>query len=648
MHLYRKALRTILGLTLVVSAACATTANRTGPEHLSAEKLRMLGEKFLGAGNAQHALKYLTMAEQKSPEDLYIQYDLALAYSALHQTDKAVYYLQQVVAQKPDYSEAHNALGALYTELGSFNEAQNAFQRALSNPFYKTPHYVHFNLGQLYEKRGQTEAALAEYAEAVRSSPQYAAAHYRMGVLLETTSRLEEARYAYGKTIMFSPDNAGAHYSFARLSYEAGDIQSAITSFNRVVRLDPHSSMGDSARKYLEQLQAPSDAVRSGSSSRIKRGAPQSLSVKQITELQSEIEQQLRGTERNRSSENQEADVNTRLPQAKSRPAVAFEQTAVSEPLPKQLNASSGKEAQPEQNKTAPIGNGEEKVDTGNDGQETGSSAAQAQPETPKPQPVELPPTETAKVATADEAHLKVPNEAPAAEAPQEQPEVVFPDHAQNEALKKSLPEQNIQPQSPEEVHPVLTEQARSEETKEPSSDSAPAESQEIKSAESQEAVSADQGESQAKSEELPKISLSAPVQPEAENAPPVEQAPKDPVTLPIEQPRPESVPAPPSERKTEDMSQGPQNDADNPERWRYLIQVSTFRSQGKAEMIRERLQAKGYSANLKTVTNSAYGQLFMVHLDPVYDQEEAKGLMTKLKAERDLSPLLVKSPVQE
>jgi cell division septation protein DedD len=224
----------------------------------------------------------------------------------------------------------------------------------------------------------------------------------------------------------------------------------------------------------------------------------------------------------------------------------------------------------------------------------------------------------------------------------------MFPDHAQNEALKKPLSEQNIQPQSPKEVHPVLTEQARSEGAKEPSSESEPAESREMKSAEPQEAVSADQSESQAKSEELPKISLSAPLQSEAENEPPVEQAPKDPVTPPIEQPRPESIPLPPSERKTEDMSQGPQNDTDNPERWRYLIQISTFRSKGKAEMIQERLQAKGYSANLKTLTNSAYGQLFMVHLDPVYDQEEAKGLMTKLKAERDLSPLLVKSPVQE
>lgn len=648
MHLYRKALRTILGLTLVVSAACATTANRTGPEHLSAEKLKMLGEKFLGAGNAQHALKYLTMAEQKSPEDLYIQYDLALTYSALHQTDKAVYYLQQVVAQKPDYSEAHNALGALYTELGSFNEAQNAFQRALSNPFYKTPHYVHFNLGQLYEKRGQTEAALAEYAEAVRSNPQYAAAHYRMGVLLETTNRLKEARYAYGKTIMFSPDNAEAHYSFARLSYEAGDIQNAIASFNRVVRLDPHSSMGDSARRYLEQLQPPSDAVRSGSSSRVKRGAPQSLSVEQITELQSEIEQRLRGTERSRSSENQEAAVNTQLPQPKSRPAVAVEQTAVSGPLPKPLNASSGKEAQPEQNKAAPIENGQEKADTGNDGQKTDSSAAQAQSEMPKPQPKEPPLTEMVESSTVGEARPNAHNEAPAAEAPQEQPEVVFPDHAQNEALKKSLPEQNIQPQSIEESHPVSTEQAKSEEAKETSSDSAPAESQEMKSAESQEAVSSDQSESQAKSEDLPKISLSAPKQPEAENGPQIEQAQKDAVTPPIEQPHPESIPALPSERETEDISQEPQNDADSPERWRYLIQVSTFRSQGKAEMIRERLQAKGYSANLKTVTSSAYGQLFMVHLDPVYDQEEAKGLMTKLKAERDLSPLLVKSPAQE
>ena len=129
------------------------------------------------------------------------------------------------------------------------------FKKALANPFYTTPQLALYNLGLVYEKKGDPETALKQYQEAVRLQPNYGVAYYRMGQLLEELRRADEAREAYGRAIEFAPDLAEAHYRYGVMSYTAGELENAFYSLNRVVKLAPHSTMAEDARKYLERLQ---------------------------------------------------------------------------------------------------------------------------------------------------------------------------------------------------------------------------------------------------------------------------------------------------------------------------------------------------------------------------------------------------------
>ena len=240
---------------LFITAGCAAF-NRDPSDNYSNSQLQQMGERFLAAGDLGQALKYLSIAEKRRPNDPVIQYNLGLAYYERGLRLDAFTHLKKAVALKPDYAEAENALGRYYAEQGQLDQAQWCFERALANPFYATPQLALYNLGLIYEKKGDLETALKQYQEAVRLKRDYAPAYYRIGQLLEQLRRADEAREAYGNAIEFAPDLVEAHFRYGVMSYTAGELDNAFYSLSRVVKLAPRSTMAEDARKYLERLQA--------------------------------------------------------------------------------------------------------------------------------------------------------------------------------------------------------------------------------------------------------------------------------------------------------------------------------------------------------------------------------------------------------
>jgi type IV pilus assembly protein PilF len=250
-----KRLGLLFVLLLFITFGCAMF-NRDPSDHYSDYQLQQMGEKFLAARDLGQALKYLSLAEKRRPNDAVIQYDLGLAYYERGMKDEALNHLKKALSLKPDYPEAENALGRYYAEQGQLDQALWCFKRAIANPFYTTPQLALYNLGLIYEKKDDPDSALKQYQEAVRLQNNYGPAYYRMGLLLEQFRRADEAREAYGNAIEFAPNLVEAQYRYGVMSYTAGELESAFYSLNRVVKLAPRSTIAEDARKYLERLQA--------------------------------------------------------------------------------------------------------------------------------------------------------------------------------------------------------------------------------------------------------------------------------------------------------------------------------------------------------------------------------------------------------
>ena len=237
----------------VVISGCATIFPPAQPTQSPAQLLD-LGEKCLAAGETANALKYLTEAAEKKPNDPVIEYDLALAYDQRGLQEKALSHLENALKLKPSYPEAQNTIGYIYATRGQFELARAAFQKALDDPFYKTPQFAAYNLGRLYEKNGDIQKALLYYQQAVKFDQHYGPAWLRTGQVLEQLSRSDEARHAYGNAVRASPDLAEANLRFGILSYQAEDFEAALRSLSRVGEIAPNTDMADEARKYLQKL----------------------------------------------------------------------------------------------------------------------------------------------------------------------------------------------------------------------------------------------------------------------------------------------------------------------------------------------------------------------------------------------------------
>ncbi|SFM85576.1 tetratricopeptide repeat protein [Thermodesulforhabdus norvegica] len=247
------------GLVASLLVACATTPeNRLDPETAvhDAAKLQKIGESHLAAGNYAIALKYLTAAEAKGHDTPELYYDLALAYRGRGFTEQALVYLRKAISLRPDYPEAHNALGALLAEKGLIDEAIREFTTALNDPFYETPHYAAYNLGNLYYRQGNYTKAEEYFRQALQLAPNYAQAHLQLGRVLENRGDKKGAFSEYKDAVAYAPQWAEAHFHYGRLCNHFGDHVCARYSFEQVIKLAPESEMATAARNYLKQLGA--------------------------------------------------------------------------------------------------------------------------------------------------------------------------------------------------------------------------------------------------------------------------------------------------------------------------------------------------------------------------------------------------------
>jgi len=95
-------------------------------------------------------------------------YDEGLALSDGSQREASYY--QRAIDLCPDYFEAHNKLGEVYTSLGKYELAVREFEQATRNESFVEPLN---NLGKVYRLQGRYDLAAEAFARAIRMKPDF-------------------------------------------------------------------------------------------------------------------------------------------------------------------------------------------------------------------------------------------------------------------------------------------------------------------------------------------------------------------------------------------------------------------------------------------------------------------------------------------
>jgi tetratricopeptide (TPR) repeat protein len=177
---------------------------------------------------------------------------------------------RQIIKANPTLSNAWCFLGAACQTQGKLAEAIECYQTSLRiKPDNAEAHY---NFGVALYARGEREAAILRFHQALAYNPDYVEAidmleevlaeaqklafagdqtpgqpslllygqaHYNLGVVRARRGQIEEALSHYREALRFNPDSMETHNNIANLLHQRGQWNEAVASFHQALRCRP-------------------------------------------------------------------------------------------------------------------------------------------------------------------------------------------------------------------------------------------------------------------------------------------------------------------------------------------------------------------------------------------------------------------------
>lgn len=173
-----------LCVTLAVLAACVSSGGSVGDpvsENEAAVANMNLGAGYLRQGNTTLAIERLQRALAQDPNLVQAHTTIAIAYSQIGSFDEAEEHFKRATQINSSDGGAANAYAAFLCERGNrWAEAQPYFRRAAADTTYGTPEVALTNAGMCARAAGDLAAAEENFRSALMRNPRYADALLNM------------------------------------------------------------------------------------------------------------------------------------------------------------------------------------------------------------------------------------------------------------------------------------------------------------------------------------------------------------------------------------------------------------------------------------------------------------------------------------
>jgi len=138
-------------------------------------------------------------------------------------------------------------MGIALKDKGELDAAIDSYKQALKiKPDYAE---AHSNMGIALQEKGELDAAIDSYKQALKIKPDYAEAHSNMGIALKDKGELDAAIDSFKQALNINPDLAEAHSNMGIALKDKGELDAAIDSYKQALAIKPdyaeaHYNMG--------------------------------------------------------------------------------------------------------------------------------------------------------------------------------------------------------------------------------------------------------------------------------------------------------------------------------------------------------------------------------------------------------------------
>ncbi len=172
-----------------------------------------LADAYAANGEVDKATSFYEEAAKRKPDSLLALRQWGFSLRTSEQAGRAIEILKRAIEVAPSDSTAWHELGLAYLAERSRNEAIAALQKAADLDEDSPEPYN--SLGGVWLENGDLMRAESAFREAVRRQPDYAEAHSNLGNVLSSSGRFAEARYHFEAALRRNPGYSAARFNYA-------------------------------------------------------------------------------------------------------------------------------------------------------------------------------------------------------------------------------------------------------------------------------------------------------------------------------------------------------------------------------------------------------------------------------------------------
>lgn len=218
-----QSLRKAASLSAKGNIAEAEAIYRNVLERFPTNKRAIDGLSSLTSGSDQKAYN-------RSLEAIFALYDQG-------RLGEVIDHIRLLIDLYPSQPDLHNIAGAAYAGTGQFEQAIEAYDRAIA---------LKSDYDEVYANRATALIGLKRHAEAlascdraIRLASENAQAHSNRGIALKALDRLDEALASHDRAARLSPGSAEIHYNRGNTLLNLKRSEEAVTAYDKAIALRP-------------------------------------------------------------------------------------------------------------------------------------------------------------------------------------------------------------------------------------------------------------------------------------------------------------------------------------------------------------------------------------------------------------------------
>jgi Flp pilus assembly protein TadD len=219
----------------------------------------LLGAWLVNHGRAQEAIPHLEATFERTPGDVDVQTNLAIAYGIVGRTDEAERMLRDLASRPPASATVRTELGRVLLRQGRAAEALAEIEAALRD----RPEDVRalLALAIAHAQLDRPEARRTAIERLLALTPATAGDLDSLGSVLHREGLLSDAESVFQSAASLAPDRADIRRNVALATWAQGKREAALLEIEAAIRLAPRYALAHFTRgQILEELGRVDDA----------------------------------------------------------------------------------------------------------------------------------------------------------------------------------------------------------------------------------------------------------------------------------------------------------------------------------------------------------------------------------------------------